>query len=43
MKEQKKTTKQRSSKISRRDFMGGAAAAMACITLSKVKEGLGQS
>ena len=29
MKEQKKTTKQQSSKISRRDFMGGAAAAMA--------------
>ncbi len=29
MKEQKQTTKQQSSKISRRDFMGGAAAAMA--------------
>ncbi|MCH8118849.1 MAG: Gfo/Idh/MocA family oxidoreductase [Planctomycetes bacterium] len=30
MKDQKKTTKQQSSKISRRDFMGGAAAAAAC-------------
>ena len=30
MKEQKKTTKQQSSKMSRRDFMGGAAAAVAC-------------
>jgi len=30
MKEQKKTTKQQSSKISRRDFMGGAVAAAAC-------------
>ncbi len=30
MKEQKKNTKQQSSKISRRDFMGAAAAAAAC-------------
>jgi len=30
MKEQKKTTNQQSSKISRRDFMGGAAAAAVC-------------
>ena len=30
MKEQKKTTKQQGSKISRRDFMGAAAAAAAC-------------